>query len=169
MTETIAQLHQSAKFRTRNFVVGNCPIDIPHSFCEAARMSRLSRKFVAVLMLLWLPLFSGSALAATVSMQAQRGACHEAAMQEMHHADAGDHRHHHAEASAVQDQTASHDQADTSCNACGVCHLASSGYLAEPGVADVAAQAAAQPVTPYLVSFHSITSTPLVPPPLACA
>jgi hypothetical protein len=135
-------------------------------------MSRLSRKFVAVLMLLWLPLSGGSALAATVSMQAQQGACHEAAMPEMHHADAGDHQHHHAEASAAQDaqdQTASNDQPASSCNACGVCHLACSGYLAEPGVADVAAQVAAQPVTPYLVSFHSITSTPQVPPPLVRA
>lgn len=151
--------------------MGDCPIDIHHPFCEAARMSRLSRKFVAVLMLLWLPLSGGSALAATVSMQAQRGACHEAAMQEMHHADAGDHRHHHPEASSAQDSTASNEQADSSssCNACGVCHLACSGYLAVPGIEAVAAQAAAQPVTPYLVSFHSITSTPLVPPPLARA
>lgn len=131
-------------------------------------MSRLTRKFIAVLMLLWLPLSGGSALAATVAMQAQGGACHEAAMPEMHHADAGDHQHHHAEAAAAQDQTASNDQG-SSCNACGICHLACSGYLAEPGVADVAAQVAAQPITPYLVSFHSITFTPQVPPPLARA
>ncbi len=131
-------------------------------------MSHLFRKFVAVLMLLWLPLFSGSALAATVSMQAQHGACHEAAMPEMHHADADDHQHHHAEASPAQDETASNDQG-SSCNSCGICHLACSGYLAVPGVGAVAAQIAEQPVTPYHVAFRSITSTPLLPPPLVRA
>ncbi|WP_212785091.1 DUF2946 family protein [Ferrigenium kumadai] len=130
-------------------------------------MSRLSRKLVAVLMLLWLPLSGGSALAATVSMQAQSGACHEAAMQEMHHADAGDHQHHH-DAPAAQDQNASNDQ-DSSCNACGVCHLACSGYLAVPAAVPPGIQASAQPATPYLVVFDSITSVPLLPPPLVRA
>ena len=132
-------------------------------------MSRLSRKFVAVLMLLWLPLFSGAALAASVSMQAQRCACHEAGMQEMHHQDTDIQQHHQAELSGAQDQSASHDQQDSSCNACGVCHLACSGYLAVPSMAAVAAHVTALTTTPYLVSFHSITSTPLVPPPLARA
>ncbi len=131
-------------------------------------MSRLSRKFVAILMLLWLPLSGGSALAATVAMQTQHGACHEATMQEMHHADAGDHQHHHDDAHAAQDQTASNDQ-DSSCNACGVCHLACSGYLAVPAAVSLSVQASAQSATPYLVVFDSITSTPLLPPPLVRA
>lgn len=131
-------------------------------------MSSLTRKFVAVLMLLWLPLSGASALAATVTMQVQGGACHEAAMPEMHHADAGGHQHHHDEASAAQDQTASNDQ-DSSCNACGVCHLACSGYLAVPAAGAPEIQASAQPVTPYLVVFDSVTSVPLLPPPLARA
>ncbi|HEX5338295.1 MAG TPA: DUF2946 domain-containing protein, partial [Gallionella sp.] len=140
--------------------------DSDHEFCQAPAMSRLTRKFIAVLMLLWLPLFSGSALAASVSMQART--CHEAAMQqEMQHADECDH--HHDEVSTAQNQATSDDQQDSSCNACGVCHLACSGYLAVQGIAAVAAQMSAQTVTPYVVSFHSITSTPLVPPPLARA
>lgn len=133
-------------------------------------MFRLSRKFVAMLMLLWLPLSNGSALAATVSMELHRDACQEVTIQEMHHAEAGDHQHQHVEASAAQDQTTStNDQTDSSCNACGVCHLACSGYLASPVTADAAAQAAAKPATPYLVVLNSITSTPLIPPPLVCA
>jgi hypothetical protein len=129
-------------------------------------MSRLTRKFVAVLMLLWLPLSGASALAATVAMQSQQGACHEAAMPEMHHAEAGEHQHHHADAPAAQDRTASDDQG---CNACGVCHLACSGYLAVPAVAAPEGQASAPLAAPYRVSFHSVVFTPLLPPPLARA
>ena len=43
-------------------------------------MNRSVKKFVAVIMLLWLPVFTGSALAASVSMQLPQGGCHEAAM-----------------------------------------------------------------------------------------
>ncbi len=128
-------------------------------------MSRPYRQFIAVLLAVWLPLFSGAALAASVSMQAQRGACHEADMQQMHHQDMDVHQH--ADSSAAQHDA--QDQQDSSCNACGVCHLACSGYLAVPTVEAVTAQVSAQSVTPYLVSFHSITSIPLVPPPLALA
>jgi hypothetical protein len=125
-------------------------------------MSRLSRKFVAVLMLLWLPLFSGSALAATISMQLQRGGCHEAAAaQAMSHE--GMDEHHHGGMPAAADE---HGPA---CSACDICHLVSTGFLAVPSAELVAVQTAAREVTPYLVSFHSFTSAPLVPPPLVRA
>ncbi|MFZ3019897.1 MAG: DUF2946 domain-containing protein [Gallionella sp.] len=150
-------------------VISRSLFDRIHQVCQAVPMSHLSRKFVAILMLLWLPLFSGSALAASVSMQAQRGACHEASMQEMHHADAGEHQHHDTEVPVAQDQTASTDQSDTSCNSCGVCHLACSGYLAVPGLVAPDMPQAVAATTPYTVSFHSVTSTPLVPPPLVRA
>lgn len=117
-------------------------------------MFRLSRKFVAVLMLLWLPLSGGSALAASVSMEAQ-GSCRDMGMPAMqqhdmggHHA-AGQHRH------------------GASCDSCGVCHLACCGYLAPPSIELAALQLDGLPVTAYLVSFRSITSAPLDPPPLA--
>jgi len=112
-------------------------------------------------MLLWLPLFSGSALAASISMQLQRG-CHEAAAQAMAHEEMGDHHQHHGEPAAADEQS-------PSCNACGVCHLACTGYLAVPGAELVIVQAAVREITPYLVAFHSFTSAPLVPPPLARA
>ena len=115
-------------------------------------------------MLLWLPLFSGSALAASVSMQLQRGGCHEAAAaQAMAHGGMGDHHQHHGE------QPAAADEQGPSCNACGVCHLACTGYLAVPGAELVIVQAAAREITPYLVASHSFTSAPLVPPPLVRA
>lgn len=127
-------------------------------------MSKLSRKLVAVLMLLWLPLSSGSALAASISMQLQHGTCTEsAAMQAMAHEDMAAHHQHHEQAPATTDTQ------DSACNDCGVCHLACTGYLAMPGVEMVAAQTPALESTPYLVSFHSHNSAPLLPPPLVRA
>jgi hypothetical protein len=134
-------------------------------------MSNLTRKFVAVLMLLWLPLSGGSALAATLAMQAQQGSCHQAAAQpeDMPMDDMGMHGHHDAAMDASHDHSTMQDQSDSSCNACGVCHLAGSGYLAVPGPAAPETPQAVAAATPYAVSFRSITSTPLVPPPLARA
>lgn len=113
-------------------------------------------------MLLWLPLFSGSALAATISMQMPQGSCHEAAApQTMPGMDMSGHHHH-------QDgMPAAADEHSPSCSA--VCHLACTGYLAVPGVELVAAIEAARDNTPYLVAFQSVTSAPLVPPPLVRA
>ncbi len=140
---------------------GFLPIDYHHPLCHTAAMSQLSRKFVAVLMLLWLPLSSGSALAATVSMQLAQG--HEATSQAMSDMDMSmDMDEHCHEMPAT-------DEHGPSCSSCGVCHLACTGYLAVPAVAMVAVQSAAREDTPYLVSFRSYTSAPLVPPPLARA
>jgi hypothetical protein len=126
-------------------------------------MTRFAQKFIAVLMLLWLPVFTGSALAASVSMQMQQGECHEAAAsQTMSHEDMGEHHQHHSEMPAAADEHS------PSCSACGVCHLACTGYLAVPGVA-MAVQVTARESTPFLLAFHSVTTTPLLPPPLARA
>lgn len=115
-------------------------------------------------MLLWLPIFTGSALAASVSMRLQQGGCHESAMsQAMVHEDMGmgDHQMHH-------DQTPV-DEHSPSCSDCGLCHLACTAYLAVTGAAVTAFDATALESTPYLVVFHSRTSAPLVPPPLVRA
>lgn len=137
------------------------PIDYIPVLRHTAVMFRSSRKFIAVLLLLWLPVFTGSALAASVSMQTQQGKCHEAAMS--HEAmDMGEHHMHHGD-----NMPSSPDEHSQSCSACGVCHLACTGYLAVPGPDMVAMQSAAREATPYLVVFHSFTSVPLLPPPLA--
>lgn len=126
------------------------------------RMLKPIQKFVAVLMLLWLPIFTGSALAASMSMQLQRSTCHEVvAPMAMSHENMGDHQQHHSEAPTVTDKQ------DTSCNNCGICHLACTGYLAAPNGETAAEQADSLESTPFLVVFSSFTSAPLDPPPLA--
>ncbi len=125
-------------------------------------MSHSTRKFVAVLMLLWLPFFSGSALAATVSMQMPQGSCHEvSAPADMASGDMVEHHH-----SAL---AGGEDEQSSSCSGCGVCHLACTGYMAVPGLEMAVMPSSAREVTPYLVVFRSITFEPLDPPPLAGA
>lgn len=126
-------------------------------------MSRPFRQFIAVLLAVWLPLFSGSALAASVTMQMPGSHCHDEEMSTMQDMDMS------GMDPGEQGMPAAADDHQPSCNTCGVCHLACTGYLAVPGVEAVAAQVVARTVTPYLVSFHSVTSIPLVPPPLARA
>ena len=134
-------------------------------------MTRSTRKFIAVIMLLWLPVFTGSALAASVSMQLPQGECHDAAMShegmnmdmsmdmsmDMANMDMGEH------------QPVPAGEHSPSCTDCGICHLACTGYLTVPTVSMTAVQTAAREITPYLVVFNSVTSVPLLPPPLVRA
>jgi hypothetical protein len=130
-------------------------------------MTRSTRKFIAVIMLLWLPVFTGSALAASISMQLPQGECQEAAMlQAMTHESMdmgdmvmGEHQMQHCDTSAPAGEHSS----------CGVCHLACTAYLTVPGVSIAAVQTSARETTPYLVVFNSFSSAPLLPPPLVRA
>lgn len=130
-------------------------------------MLRISRKSIAILLALWLPLFSGSALAASVAMQARGGHCTPAVQSVERHSDHAKHDMH-----VGHDMMLSHDadqsaQHDAPCNNCGVCHIACCGYLAAvlAGVSEL--PATAQSYTIALTGFQSITSAPLDPPPLA--
>ena len=116
-------------------------------------MSRLTKKIIAVFLAIWLPLFGGSALAASVQM-ASHHHCQDRMMSDM-----GTGAYHLSDAA---------DEHNPTCDACAVCHLACTGYLAVPGVGMPPEQApAAHGITPYLLAFHSFTSAPLLPPPLA--
>jgi hypothetical protein len=142
-------------------------------------MHRLSRKFVAVLLAVWFPLFSGNALAASISMQAMSGDCHTAQTVEHHsHHVSTAHQHmQHMQLAANQDQAAGHydqqniphDQQNISHKNCGVCQLACSGYLATVAITVAEPLPLALSFTLSSTQFQSITSAPLDPPPLARA
>lgn len=140
-------------------------------------MSQSARKFIAVLLALWLPFFSGSVLAASVSMQLSAGQMQQShadiadmampdIMPDMQH---GDGCEHHTVSSATQDHGATQHHHGTSCNACGVCHLACSGYLAVSALSGLTVQQPGALLAVYLLSFDSITNIPLLPPPLVRA
>ncbi len=126
-------------------------------------------------MLLWLPIFTGNALAASVAMQMVQGGCNEVATpmiaemdmstMNMIGMDMSAHQHHHADAATPL----AADEQGSSCNSCGVCHVACSAYVAAWGVVIVAQLPVARDITPYLASYRSISSLPLLPPPLARA
>ena len=136
---------------------GGCTFDTTSQFSKDARMSRLSQKIIAVLFAIWLPLFSGSALATSVLMQVPAGHCQDESMQ-MADMDGMDDMH------AMSGDS---DEGAAACSSCGVCHLACSAYLAVPALSLTLAQTATSDITPYLLAYRSYTSAPLLPPPLA--
>lgn len=132
-------------------------------------MLHSTRKIVAVFIAIWLPLFSGNALAVAVAMQAMGGESHIVVAQEgeqcPHHAAAQ-----HTRYAADHDQSVdTQDQQNSSCGSSGICHLACSGYLATATIAVVEAQPFALTYEPFSTPFRSIALTPLDPPPLARA
>jgi hypothetical protein len=127
-------------------------------------MSKPIRKFIAVFMLLWLPLTSGSALAASLAMQLQQGECHESAeMMTMSHDDMMDHDMMQHDHEAMQ----ASDDGDASCASCSVCHMACTAYLDAPMVAMQLVETGSQAVSSISKTFVSHLSAPLDPPPLA--
>lgn len=144
--------------------------DSEADFCQTASMLRLPKKFSAVLLAVWLPLFGGNALAATIVMQPMNGDCHGA--QQVSHSSqhvSALHQHmHHAQLAASGNQPAGpHHSQDSPCNNCGICQIACSGYLASLVTDFKEVQLSSQSFTLSSAQFQSYTSAPLDPPPLA--
>jgi len=122
-------------------------------------MSRTVRKLIALFMLLWLPLSSGSAMAASLAMQLPNGSCHESGAMSQHAMNGHQMMQH-------DDQTSPTDPS-SACATCAVCHLACSGFaVAQSPVASLVATTM-QIVTFKPEIFISHVSAPLLPPPLA--
>ena len=136
-------------------------------------MFQLPRKFVAVLLAVWLPMFSGYALADSIVMQSMKGDCHGAQQVSNPSQQVSNvHQHmHHVQPGASEHQSAGlHDSQSPTCNDhCGVCQIACSGYLAAVIMVVIEAQPSSQSFTLVSTQFQSFTSAPLVPPPLALA
>lgn len=140
-------------------------------------MSHTAGKFIAVVLAIWLPLFSGNALAASVAMQAM-AAGHRATVVQPgesmpHCASTVQQQTHQAQLDANLDQSAGHpnqqsqDQQNSVGENCGTCHFACCGYLAAATVEVTKAQPSARLFVSLATQFQSIISIPLDPPPLA--
>ena len=146
-------------------------VDSGTDFCQAVRMFSFSRQFVAVLLTIWLPLFSGNVLAVSIIMQAKGGDCHTAMKANVAKNGASTHQYmQHADHLTQQSQ---HDhqsgQQHSAHKDCGVCQLACCGYMATVA-ADVAKiKLPSQLFTSAITQFQSATLPTLVPPPLASA
>jgi hypothetical protein len=127
------------------------------------------KKFIALLLAIWLPLFSGSALAGAVAMQAKGGDCHVAVTQLNEH-----YPHHISTTHEHQGQLAANsdlpsgqqDQPNTSCKNHAICHLACCGYVANSILTIVAEQQPDRAFTPYLVTPRTLTLPLFDPPPI---
>jgi hypothetical protein len=133
-------------------------------------MIRSVRKFVAIILAIWMPLFSGNVLAVSVVMQAVGGDCHPVVTQQdkqhLYHATTTQH----AQSASNQDQSADlQDKQDSACENSGICHLACCGYMAIASIKVAETQPVAQSFTSSSIQFQSIALTPLDPPPLARA
>ena len=133
-------------------------------------MSHTIGKYIAVILAIWLPLFSGNALAVSVAMQKMGGDHHPVVVQQgepgAHCVSTMQQHTHHAQPAADQDQSASH-QDQPAGEDCGTCHLVCCGYLAAASIEVMDAQPSDRLFTLLSTQFQSITSTPLDPPPLA--
>ena len=153
-------------------------LDRSKEFCHSDCMFQPIRKFVAVFLAIWLPLFSGNVLAESIAMQSNGGGCHAAPSQQSehhsHHASAM-HQHmdqHMDQAHPAANHDSSSDQPDqqnSSCNNHTICHLACCGYVAGSVSIIVAEQQADRIFAPYLDIPRTLTLPPLDPPPVACA
>ncbi|MFZ1546263.1 MAG: DUF2946 domain-containing protein [Candidatus Nitrotoga sp.] len=114
-------------------------------------MSKTTSRLIALFMLLWLPLSSGSALAALSAMQLQPGSCHESTVMSQH-----------------DNQTANTDTS-ASCSACGGCLLACHDCVVFQSNIELLITTTKQIVTFTPEIFISHVSAPLLPPPLARA
>ena len=143
------------------------------ALCEAMPMSHIAGKFIALIMAIWLPLFSGNALAVSVAMQAMAGGHHSTVVQpgeSMPHCASNAQQTHQAQLDANLDQSAgqqNQDQQNSVGENCGTCHFACCGYLAAATVEVTKAQPSARLFVSLATQFQSIISIPLDPPPLA--
>jgi bacterioferritin-associated ferredoxin len=147
-------------------------------------MLHTAGKFIAVILAIWLPLFSGNTLAVSIAMQAMGGDCHSAVAQQgearPHCASTVQQHAQHEQLAAGQGQSAGHPdqqnqhqqnqhQQNPAGEDCGTCHHACCSYLAAASIEVTEAQPSAGLYSLVSTQFQSITSTPLDPPPLACA
>jgi len=130
------------------------------------------KKLIAILLAIWLPLFSGNALAGSVAMQSMGGSCHAAVAQQneyrSHHASAA--HEHQAQLAANPDLPSGYQgQPNTSCKNHAICHLVCCGYVANSTLIVIAEQQPDIAFTPYLVTPHTLTLPLFDPPPIARA
>ena len=133
-----------------------------------------TRKFVAVLLAIWLPLFGGNALAESIIRQSKGGSCHTAAVRQgapHSHQALAQHQHRYQAPLAANHDVSSngHDQQNASCNDHAVCHQVCCGYVAGSVSVLVALQQADRIFAPYLDAPRTLTLPLFDPPPIARA
>ena len=128
-------------------------------------MSRFIKKLIAVLIALWLPLFSSNMMAMPITMLG--GSAHSSSAAEHSSADAiadatdeaaADH------CSMHHEPAGGHSQSDSGCKHSAACQL-----VVAVGQIEIALLTLAEHQIPYAVFFQSQTVAPLDTPPLARA
>jgi hypothetical protein len=143
-------------------------IDSTVKFCKAAFMFGSFEKYFVVLLAIWLPVFSGNAFAASISMHLMDGDCHYSKQYKDAH-NASNMFQYSQHTDCLAQQIHQNDQKQPSHKACGVCHAACCGYMAVATAEITAITLLSLPFTSEATRFQSVTTVPLVPPPLSRA
>jgi Protein of unknown function (DUF2946) len=140
-------------------------------FVKLYQMILPFRKYIAVMLVIWLPVLSSNALASSVAMQAMGSDCHLAGVQsgEISSQQLSNAHDHSQFAASHSHETDQHDQQDSSCKNCGVCHFACSGFMASLSLTETKNQLLIPGYTFFSKDFQSFSSAPPNPPPLARA
>lgn len=144
----------------------------PAGFAKLNNMTRTVNKFLALFLAIWLPLFGGNALAASIAIQPKQGDCHAAMVQQkgMHEACGQAMQEHGQHASVAMDKhDGHHGQQNSSGESCDTCQLACSGYLVTPLARLMDAPQPDRLPVPASIRFQSIVPPLLDPPPLTRA
>jgi len=127
----------------------------------------LSKRFFSVFLAIWLPLFSGYALADSIEVQNMAGSSHG----EQHSSQAilaypGSHMsmNHVPMAGYTRHMNNSHESSDSTCG--GVCNIACSGFLVSMSMVLPEILSSIQPYIYSFSRFKSTTLNPLDRPPL---
>ncbi len=128
-------------------------------------MLNLFKKFIVVLIAIWLPLFAGNALAVSVSMQLIAGGSHEVQVREVkqHHSDEVVTPH---SAPPLVEYMAEGDCGDHYAGCSSVCAFACTAYAVTVNVEVAKITSSVQSPMSVSLQFISTTFKPLLPPPL---
>ena len=147
--------------------------DSGREFCDSEHMRYSARKSIAVLLAIWLPLFAGNALAASITMQLMGEDCHtiHSGHTRSELPSHGAVRHTHtgqriAHIAPCDQLNGSGKPLYKNCSS-GICSYSCAGHITASSIEIAVVDIPSLPATLVWVRFQSAFYVPLLPPPLA--
>lgn len=131
--------------------------DSHYEFCDAGYMKLITRKLIATILIMWMPLFAGNALAASC------GDCDESQqivsnIHDTHKAAPMSH--------AAQPGYMAQCGHQLDHKVCGLCSFNCAGYISMASIEVASVDALSMRIAPVPVRFQSAAYVPLLPPPV---
>lgn len=124
----------------------------------------MARRFLLIIMMLWLPFYTGAAAAMVICKQNLGDSAAATRAMPANHSGHGDAHAGHGEAPGANSHTDQHSYQNADCNQCALCHITCAPWLGQSaGVSFV--PASQQYVGAHSDSFSSLASPPSGRPP----